>query len=63
VVVRQELDKEKLYVGPLKKGDQIEIEKKGPVKIQHTSGENLFLEKNGRRYGMSANGLAVSQFD
>ncbi len=63
VVVRQELDRQKLFVGSLKAGERVTISKKGPIKIQHTQGENLMLEKNGQRYAMSASGLAVSQFN
>lgn len=63
VVVRQENNREKLFSGPLKKGESIHLQKEGPIKIQHTQGENLLLEKNGHRYAMSTNGLAVSQFN
>jgi transcriptional regulator with XRE-family HTH domain len=63
VVVRQELDRQKLFVGSLKNGERVSISKKGPIKIQHTQGENLMLEKDGQRYAMSASGLAVSQFN
>ncbi len=63
VVVRQEMDKQKLFVGSLKKGEKVHLNKKGPIKIQHTQGENLILEKEGQRYAMSTGGLAVSQFN
>lgn len=63
VVVRQEIDRQKLFVGSLKKGERVTINKSGPIKIQHTMGENLMLEKAGQRYAMNATGLAVSQFE
>ena len=62
VVVRQESDRQKLFVGQIKKGERVEITKKGPVKIQHTQGENLMLEKEGQLYSMSSRGVGVSLF-
>lgn len=62
VVVRQESDRQKLFVGQMKKGERVELTKKGPIKIQHTQGENLMLEKEGQLYSMSGNGVGVSLF-
>lgn len=62
VVVRQESDRQKLFVGQIKKGERVELTKKGPVKIQHTQGENLMLEKEGQLYSMSGSGVGVSLF-
>lgn len=63
VVVRQELDKKKLYSGTLKRGQQVALQKKGQIKIHFSEGNNLLLEKQGKQYSMNADGIAVRVFD
>ncbi|HCR37607.1 MAG TPA: hypothetical protein DIU37_05600 [Opitutae bacterium] len=63
VVVRQEQDKKKLYSGTLKRGEDIALRKRGQIKIHFSEGENLVLEKQGKQYGMNADGIAVRVFD
>jgi cytoskeleton protein RodZ len=62
VVVRQESDRQKLFNGEMKKGERLELTKRGPIKIQYNQGENLLLERNGQMYSMSTSGLGVSAF-
>jgi len=63
VVVRQELDKKKLYSGTLKRGQQVTLQKKGQIKIHFSEGKNLLLEKQGKQYSMNAEGIAVRVFE
>ena len=63
VVVRQELDKKKLYSGTLKRGQQVTLKKKGQIKIHFSEGKNLLLEKQGKQYSMNAEGIAVRVFE
>jgi hypothetical protein len=63
VVVRQELDKKKLYSGTLKRGQYVVLQKKGQIKIHFSEGNNLLLEKQGKQYSMNAEGIAVRVFE
>ena len=63
VVVRQEIDKKRLYSGTLTKGERLPLMKKGQIKIHFNEGDNLLLEKDGQRYSMNAQGTNTRAFD
>ena len=44
VVVRQEIDKKRLYSGTLDAGKKISLQRQGPVKIHFSNGTNLTIE-------------------
>lgn len=63
VVVRQESDKKRLFSGTLSEGDRVAIQKLGKIKIHSSAGQNLILERNGKQYGMNAQGVATTAFE
>lgn len=61
VIVRQELDKQKLLKRKLVAGDRVTFKKRGPIKIHFSEGGNLQIIRDGRAYGMGARGVGVTE--
>ncbi|HQU09169.1 MAG: hypothetical protein B7X06_02245 [Verrucomicrobia bacterium 21-51-4] len=63
VVVRQELDRQKLFSGTLTAGQEVPLEKRGQIKIRFSDGQNILLQKGTKQYAMNAEGMGVRVFD
>lgn len=63
VVVRQELDRQKLFSGTLTQGQEVPLEKRGQIKIRFSDGQKILLQKGSKQYAMNADGMGVRVFD
>lgn len=58
VLVRQKEDDSELYRKTMSEGENVTLDKSGPVDILFTAGENLIIEHGGERMQPSASGTA-----
>ena len=57
LIVEQTMDRERLFSGSLTSGEQLSLEKLGPVSIRFTNGQALGIEVEGRTYNISQSGV------
>ncbi|NBD39346.1 MAG: hypothetical protein GVY10_12330, partial [Verrucomicrobia bacterium] len=57
LIVEQTMDRERLFSGSLTSGEQLSLEKLGPVSIRFTNGQALGIEVEGRSYNISQSGV------
>ncbi len=62
VIVEQVRDKKRLFDRIMEKGERVPLQKKGPVIISFSEGNNLVLIANGRRFPMNRPGMGKQQF-
>lgn len=57
LIVEQTMDRERLFSGSLTSGEQLSLEKLGPVSIRFTNGQALGIEVEGRSYNIGQSGV------
>ncbi len=57
VIVEQRIDRKRLYSGTLAEGESVTLTKIGPIKISFTEGENVVVEKDGKKFKMGVTGI------
>ena len=60
VTVRQVIDGQQLFSGMLAKDETVTLNKTGPVRISYIEGDNLQVEKGGKRFEMHTSGAGTS---
>jgi hypothetical protein len=63
VKVVQVSDDRELFNGTLSRGETRSIQKRGQVRITYDIGANLVVERDGRRFAMTSEGLGRNSFD
>lgn len=57
LIVEQTMDRDRLYSGSLTEGEQLSLEKVGPVSIRFTNGQALSIEVEGRNFNIRQSGV------
>ncbi|MGC9451549.1 MAG: helix-turn-helix domain-containing protein [Oceanipulchritudo sp.] len=57
LIVEQTIDRKRLYSGSLNAGEQISLDKEGPVSIRFTNGSAVTIEKDGRQFRPGQSGV------
>lgn len=62
LMVRQDLGNERLFRGPMRPGEEIVIEREGPVRIVSSDIDKITVELNGKRFNSPAQGMGQMHF-
>lgn len=63
VIVEQLIDNKRLFSGTIPKNETIVLKKIGRIKISFTEGDDLIVEKDGKKLKMGVSGIGTSTLD
>ena len=63
VIVEQLIDNKRLFSGTIPKNETIVLKKIGRIKISFTEGDDLIVEKDGKKSKMGVSGIGTSTLD